>query len=75
MPRAVATKCSLKKSKPCKGVQEVIDLDYGGGRGIFLLSLKNIKTMKTFQKIVFRKSNGEKYYLNFCPFCGAKIHE
>lgn len=73
--------CKLAKGriKPCRGLDEVLELDGGNGtrrQGAKLQTLINTKTGKFSRQWVVLKSgkhskNG--IVMNNCPFCGEQI--
>ena len=61
---------------PCKFMYH--HMQYGQQKGIILIKLTDIKTHKpTRTFVVYKNYSGAKatqYIMNFCPFCGARIH-
>ena len=76
----MACRLTKKGIKPCKGLEQTMQLPGGQGtrrQGVELQTLINMKTGKFSRQIAILKSgeHGSKgIIMNFCPFCRGKLY-
>lgn len=73
------SKCSTngKKVYPCSALHEVAESWSSRGKGIQHLVYTNLETHELSREFYVVKSGDHKskgMILNFCPFCGEKLH-
>lgn len=75
----IKNKCKLKDKfiNPCIWLKKNLN-DYGTKqKGFNLAELKNLETLEKIRDIIFYKmdSKDKGVVLNFCPWCGEKLHD
>ena len=71
--------CTVREGRfvePCVSLQSVIDgYGYGKKKGVFHMTLTNMKEMKPSRSYVGIKTNNHPngFLFNVCPFCGERI--
>ena len=67
-------KCNMKKGIYCKAAAEYFQID-GGCKGLHRVTVINKKTYKHGHAMIYKPESRKLQYvwLNFCPFCGAKV--